>query len=263
MSRLTPPHINRNTDPSSAAEKRAITSPSNSTGVAKLPLSNTQRRLILALDGKILREIPITNSMISIGRKHGNDIQLNDLTLSGRHAQITSVPDYVFIEDLGSTNGTLVNGNHVKKVALEPGDVIEIGHHQLTYMQPLEKSCDPTMFVQAESDKTQFTHEKVSAPFIVKGLALGGFRTVNGSSKKPLMELRKTYNSVGFQGKRVALITRSSDGYYITSVLGTRNRRATDVPQLNGEVLGTKFTLLKENDIVKIAGFEIQFYFLT
>ena len=228
--------------------------------------SNTteaKRRLILTLEGKIIREIPISSRNIGIGRKHDNDIQLNDLTLSGRHAQISSVPDYVFIEDLGSTNGTLVNGNHVKKVALEHGDIIQVGHHQLTFMNEAENSYEPTMFVKAEFDETQFIYSDDIATSAVKGLPLGGFRTVGTPLTKSVMELRKTYNTIGFQGKRVALITRGTGGYYITSVAGTRSRRASDVPLLNNVVISTELTLLKENDIINIAGFEVQFYFLN
>lgn len=225
--------------------------------------AEARRRLILTLEGKIIREIPITDRPISIGRKHDNDIQLNDLTLSGRHAQISSVPDYVFIEDLGSTNGTLVNGNHVKKVALEHGDIIQVGHHQLTYMQESENSYEPTMFIKAEFDETQFIYADDIATNVVKGLPLGGFRTVGDPSAKCVMELRKTYNTIGFQGKRVALITRGTGGYYITSVAGTRSRRTSDIPLLNNAVINTELTLLKENDIINIAGFEVQFYFLS
>jgi len=222
-----------------------------------------KRRLILTLEGKIIREIPISNRNIGIGRKHDNEIQLNDLTLSGRHAQISSVPDYVFIEDLGSTNGTLVNGNHVKKVALEHGDIIQVGHHQLTYMNESENSYEPTMFVKAEFDETQFIYSDDIATSAVKGLPLGGFRTVGTPLTKSVMELRKTYNTIGFHGKRVALITRGTAGYYITSVAGTRSRRASDVPLLNNAVISTELTLLKEDDVINIAGFEVQFYFLN
>lgn len=225
--------------------------------------TEAKRRLILTLEGKIIREIPIANRSIGIGRKHDNDIQLNDLTLSGRHAQISSVPDYVFIEDLGSTNGTLVNGNHVKKVALEHGDIIQVGHHQLTYMSESENSYEPTMFVKAEFDETQFIYSDEIATSAVKGLPLGGFRTVGTPLAKSVMELRKTYNTIGFQGKRVALITRGTGGYYITSVAGTRSRRASDVPLLNNAVISTELTLLKEDDVINIAGFEVQFYFLN
>lgn len=243
------------TSPQIPQEQGTISGVATSTEAAK-------RRLILTLEGKVIREFPITDRNICIGRKHDNGIQLNDLTLSGRHAQISSVPDYVFIEDLGSTNGTLVNGNHVKKVALEHGDIIQVGHHQLTYLSESENSYEPTMFVKAEFDETQFIFSDDIATNSVKGLPLGGFRTLGGPVAKTVMELRKTYNTIGFQGKRVALITRGTGGYYITSVAGTRSRRASDVPLINNAVISTELTLLKENDIINIAGFEVQFYFL-
>ena len=225
--------------------------------------SVAERKLILTLEGKILREFPVGKKNISIGRKHGNDIQLNDLTLSGRHAMISSIPDYVFVEDLGSTNGTLVNGNHVKKVALEHGDVIQIGHHQLTYMCEPETRYEPTMFVKAELDETQFIYGDELAEDLIKGLALGGLRTMAGINSKTVMELRKTYSTIGFQGKRMALITRGSEGYSITSVISTRSRRASDVPLVNNKALGTEQLRLNDGDVINIAGFEVQFCYLS
>lgn len=235
-------------------------------GVTQVPATSPhkdERKLILTLEGKIIREFSIGKNNLSIGRKHGNDIQLNDLTLSGRHALISSITDYVFIEDLGSTNGTLVNGNHVKKVALEHGDVIQIGHHQLTYLCEPETRYEPTMFVKAELDKTQFIYGDELNEAVLTGLALGGLRTVAGLNSRSVMELRKTYNTIGFQGKRMALITRGSEGYSITSVIGTRSRRASDIPKINGKELGTEQRALKEGDIINIAGFEVQFYFMS
>ncbi len=232
----------------------------------KVPITSegsAERKLILTLEGKIIREFSVGKHNLSIGRKHGNDIQLNDLTLSGRHALISSITDYVFIEDLGSTNGTLVNGNHVKKAALEHGDVIQIGHHQLTYLCEPETRYEPTMFVKAELDQTQFIYGDELNEAILTGLALGGLRTVTGMNSKSVMELRKTYNTIGFQGKRMALITRGSEGYSITSVIGTRSRRASDIPRVNGQELGTEQRALKEGDIINIAGFEVQFYYMN
>ena len=245
-------------------------SPLESSQVIQVPntgKTELKRKFILTLEGTIIREFPLGARNLSIGRKHGNDIQLNDLTLSGRHAQISSIPDYVFIEDLGSTNGTLVNGNHVKKVALEHGDVVQIGHHQLTYLCENEAKYEPTMFVKAEFDETQFIYDSEILENTAKGLPLGGLRTPNdtlsNSLKKPVMELRKTYSTIGFQGKRMALITRGTKGYSITSVISTRSRRASDVPLINNKPIDTEQNLLKENDIINIAGFEVQFYYLS
>lgn len=245
-------------------------SPLESNQITQVPnaeKTEPERKFILTLEGKIIREFPLTTRNLSIGRKHGNDIQLNDLTLSGRHALISSIPDYVFIEDLGSTNGTLVNGNHVKKIALEHSDVIQIGHHQLTYLCENETKYEPTMFVNAEFDETQFVYGSEPLENTVKGLPLGGLRTfsdtLNNSLKKPVMELRKIYNTIGFQSKRMALITRGTKGYSITSVISTRSRRASDIPLINNKPLDTEQNLLKENDIINIAGFEVQFYYLS
>jgi len=227
-------------------------------------IADAEHKLILTLEGKILREFTIGNRNLSIGRKYGNDIQLNDLTLSGRHALISRIPDYVFVEDLDSTNGTLVNGNHVKKSALEHGDIIQVGHHQLTYMCEPETCYEPTMFVKAELDETQFIYSDETNQAQITGLALGGLRTTGEElASKPVMELRKTYNTIGFQGQRIALITRGSEGYSITSVIGRRSRRASDIPHINGKELGTEQLLLNEGDVINIAGFEVQFYYLN
>ena len=224
----------------------------------------TERKLILTLEGDVVREYTVNTRSLSIGRKHGNDIQLNDLTISGRHAMITSIPDYVFIEDLGSTNGTLVNGNHIKKVALEHGDIIQIGHHQLTYLSQTEAKYEPTMFVKAEFDETQMIIPDwdEAGESIVKGQPLGGLRTLSGPVPKSVMELRKAYNAIGFQGKRMALITRGTKGYTIAAVTSTRSRRAMDIPLVNGLPLGTEPQALNENDVINIAGFEVEFYFI-
>jgi len=90
-------------------------------------------KLILTLDGAVIREYSIDKESISIGRKHGNDIQLNDLTISGRHTLITKVRDNIFIDDLGSTNGTLLNGARVAKSQLHHSDVIQVGNYQFTF----------------------------------------------------------------------------------------------------------------------------------
>jgi pSer/pThr/pTyr-binding forkhead associated (FHA) protein len=247
-------------------DKEAPSSPAQPGRVTQIPgatASEAERKLILTLEGKIIREYPIKGRNLSIGRKHGNDIQLNDLTLSGRHALISIIPDYVFIEDLGSTNGTMVNGNHIKKVALEHGDIIQVGHHQLTYLCETEHKYEPTMFIKAEFDETQFIYADDANENTVKGLPLGGLRTVEDTVAKPVMELRKTYNTIGFHGKRMALITRGTKGYSITSVISTRSRRATDIPLLNGAPLSTDQNPLKEGDIINIAGFKVQFYYLS
>lgn len=91
-------------------------------------------KLILSLDGSVIREIPLDKERVTIGRKAQNDIPIENLAVSGEHACIVTILKDSFLEDLGSTNGTLVNGNPVKKHILQNNDVIEIGKYKLKYV---------------------------------------------------------------------------------------------------------------------------------
>ena len=220
-------------------------------------------KLILTLDGEVINEYSLGDKPISIGRKHGNDVQLNDLTISGRHALITlSSENDATVEDLASTNGTLVNGNHIDKVSLKHGDIIQIGHHQFTFLSEGEAKYEPTMFIKAEMDETQMVlPEWESRAEAIKGQPLAGLRTLNGPLARTVMELRKAFSTVGFQGKKLALISRGLDGYTITQIIkSNKSRRGTDQPLLNGEPLSAKSIDLKPGDIINIAGFEVEFY---
>src|SRR5687768_15966305 len=89
-------------------------------------------KLILSMDGLVLKEIPLTKERTTIGRKPHNDIQIDNLAVSGAHAVIVTILNDSFLEDLGSTNGKVVNGNSVKKHFLQNNDVVELGKYQLT-----------------------------------------------------------------------------------------------------------------------------------
>ncbi len=222
-------------------------------------------KLILTLDGEIIKEYPIGDESISIGRKHGNNIQLNDLTVSGRHSLFTSIPDQAFVEDLGSTNGTLVNGNHIKKTTLKHGDVVQVGHHQFTFLTEGEGETkyEPTMFIKAEMDETQIVlPEWESREESIKGQPLAGLRTLNGPMARTVMELRKPFNTVGFQGRKMALLSRGLDGYTISEIRNSRSRRDHDHPLLNGQEIGPTPVDLQSSDVINISGFEVEFYYI-
>ena len=91
-------------------------------------------KLILSMDGLVLKEIPLTKERTTIGRKPHNDIQIDNLAVSGEHAVIVTILNDCFLEDLGSTNGTLVNGNPVKKHFLQSNDVVELGKYRLKFV---------------------------------------------------------------------------------------------------------------------------------
>ncbi len=106
-------------------------------------------KIILSVDGTVLREVPLSKERITIGRKPHNDIPVDNLAVSGEHAAIITILNDSFIEDLNSTNGTLVNGKPIKKHFLQHNDVIEIGKHKLKYFNDA-----PAASASADFEKT-------------------------------------------------------------------------------------------------------------
>ena len=220
-------------------------------------------KLIMTLDGAIIREFMIDKDSISIGRKHGNDIQLNDLTVSGRHALITSLEDATYIDDLGSTNGTLLNGARIAKSVLTHGDIIQVGNYQFTFFADEDAEYEPTMFLRAEIEDTQIMETNPPKATDAKGEPLAGVKILNGPLKSKVLELRKPFNTLGFNGVKMAMIARTMQGYTLTSIKNTKLRRANDIPSVNGEQVEDTPRMLKSNDIIELAGTQMQFFFIS
>ena len=91
-------------------------------------------RLVLSLDGQVLAEYNMNKERYTIGRLPDNDIRIDNPAVSGHHSLIINILNDSFLEDLNSTNGTYVNGKLIKKHALQHGDVITVGHHQLRFV---------------------------------------------------------------------------------------------------------------------------------
>jgi len=91
-------------------------------------------KLVLSMNGVIQGEYELNQERLTIGRKPDNDIPIDNLAVSGKHALVITILDDSFLEDLGSTNGSYVNGKLIKKHALKDGDVIAIGKHELKYI---------------------------------------------------------------------------------------------------------------------------------
>ncbi len=91
-------------------------------------------KLILSMDNLVLKEIALAKERTTIGRKPHNDIQIDNLAVSGEHAVIVTILQDSFLEDLGSTNGTVVNGQPIKKHFLQNSDIIELGKYKLRYV---------------------------------------------------------------------------------------------------------------------------------
>ncbi len=111
-------------------------------------------RLILSLDNQVLAEYNMTKERYTIGRLPDNDVRIDNPAVSGHHSLIINILNDSFLEDLNSTNGTYVNGKLIKKHALQHGDVITIGHHQLRFsdqqeQQPEQDEFEKTMVIPA------------------------------------------------------------------------------------------------------------------
>ena len=91
-------------------------------------------KVILSLEGSVIREMNLDKERVTIGRKPQNDIQIENLAVSSEHARIVTILNDSFLEDMGSTNGTLVNGSPIKKHILQNNDVIEIGKYTLKFI---------------------------------------------------------------------------------------------------------------------------------
>ena len=120
-------------------------------------------KLILSMDGLVLKEIPLSKERTTIGRKPHNDIQIDNLAVSGEHAVIVTILNDSFLEDLGSTNGTVVNGNPVKKHFLQNNDVVELGKYKLKFVGDAAPA--------AGGEKADFEKTMVLRPSAMKAAA--------------------------------------------------------------------------------------------
>ena len=138
-------------------------------------------KLILSMDGLVLKEIPLTKERTTIGRKPHNDIQIDNLAVSGEHAVIVTILNDSFLEDLGSTNGTVVNGNAIKKHFLQNNDVVELGKYKLKFVGEVapaggpgdkDDSKRPWCCVRRQCARPRICDQSVSSPAAQRAAAV-------------------------------------------------------------------------------------------
>jgi len=94
-------------------------------------------KLLFLLDGNVIKEYALDKERMTIGRRASNDVHIDNLAISGEHAEVITSGDDAFIQDLNSTNGTFVNKKQVKKQILKHGDTIGLGKYQLKYLKDM------------------------------------------------------------------------------------------------------------------------------
>ncbi|MCB5185184.1 FHA domain-containing protein [Methylobacillus gramineus] len=240
-------------------------------------------KLVLTLEGDFLAEFPLDKERLTIGRRPNNDIRLENLAISGEHAVVVTAGDQSYIEDAGSTNGTLVNGQPVKQHWLQDGDRIGLGRHQIEYREEglaASRGFEQTILVMplinqamadaapeaqveqvVEPSETSLDDELGQAAVIntvpllapVSQLQSAKIQVLSGASAGKQMVLHKSLTTLGKSGVQVAVITRRPHGYFLAHVEGEGR------PVLNGHAVGVQAHALGHGDIIELAGVRMEF----
>ena len=108
-------------------------------------------KILLTLKGKDLKTLETDKAEITIGRNENNDIQINNLGASKKHARIFRQNGKYILEDLHSTNGTRLNNESVITAPLKSKDVVTIGKHNL--LISIQEGRDATVNVAEKTIK--------------------------------------------------------------------------------------------------------------
>ena len=228
-------------------------------------------KLILSLNGDVIKEINLDQEVTTVGRKAVNDIHLDNLAVSGSHAKILLLGNDCFLEDLESTNGTYVNGDRATKHILKHGDKITIGKHELLYQNEAASSSDDgeedfekTMilkpYAQGMGGETEAPAEEKKeepAPKSDSGEELpfkAALQLLSGANVGKRLTLTKPLTRLGKPGSQVAAIQMRPNGCYVFNVPG-----AGAAPSLNGKELGAKAALLKDGDVLEVGAVRMKY----
>ncbi len=218
-------------------------------------------RLVLSLDGVVLREVGLAKDRTTIGRRSHNDIVIDNLAVSGEHSVIYASGGEVYLEDLGSTNGTTVNGQPVKKHLLQSGDSLEIGKYRLKFLADGATGTEGEVDIDTSQPLRREFYGPGPATIQIRqpgggaeeGPAAASIKILNGANEGRELQLVKALTTIGRPGHQVAVITRRPTGYFIAHVEGEV------FPTINGVNLGSAAHPLKNNDVIELAGVRMEF----
>jgi pSer/pThr/pTyr-binding forkhead associated (FHA) protein len=224
-------------------------------------------KMIVSIDGVVIKEVQLTKDRTSLGRRPYNDIVIDNLAVSGEHAVLQMSGNEVYLEDLNSTNGTYVNGKAVKKQLLQNNDTVEIGKYKIKYINEVAgPTFEKTMIIKAGMVPPM--------PPAVAPAAGGAAPAVNGASQAQANDLGtinaaikvlsgaaagrevplvKVVTTIGKPGVAVAAITKRPHGFVVAHVEGANK------PTLNGAAIGAEPVTLKNGDLLELAGTQMQF----
>lgn len=231
-------------------------------------------KLILSLNGDVVKEYELDKEVLTIGRKPDNDIHIDNLAVSGNHAKILTILNDSFIEDLASTNGTYINDNKISKHALQNGESIIIGQHELKYVnanaESGESEFEKTMIIRPDTAGMPETEEadrniensigKITADLATAGTTTTGpgpakLQLISGTNAGKELQLKKILTTLGKPGVQVAAITRRPTGYFLILVDGGKEKKA---PLVNDTEIGKQHPLT-DGDVIEVAGVRMSF----
>ncbi|MFZ2294158.1 MAG: FHA domain-containing protein [Polaromonas sp.] len=199
-------------------------------------------KMIVSLDGVVMKEVQLTKDRTSLGRRPYNDIVIDNLAVSGEHAVLQLSGHEVYIEDLNSTNGTYVNGKTVKKQLLQNGDVVEIGKYKIQYANEA-----------GQTDAARRTGSAAPAATATPAPAGAAIKVMSGAAAGREVALVKVVTTIGKPGLAIAAITRRPQGFVVAHVEGASKTT------LNGIPVDAEPMALKNGDLLELAGTQMQF----
>jgi len=225
-------------------------------------------KLIVSLDGVVVKEVQLSKSRSTIGRRSYNDIVIDNLAVSGEHAVITVTGSQVVLEDLGSTNGTYVNDHAIRKQALKYGDCIEIGRYKIRYLESAGKIVASAADGHADEAEGILSQDvgvatvpaqlaPSSLPPTLEGDAIEGphVKVLNGVSAGRSMALTKIVTTIGKPGVAVASIIHRASSFHLAHVTGEQPVTVNGKP-----VAAESVITLQQHDLIDVAGVELKFF---
>jgi hypothetical protein len=200
-------------------------------------------RLVIMLDGQVVREVAASPPRMTIGRRALNDIVLDHRSVSGEHAVLRQAPEGWLIEDLRSTNGTYVNGVAVERGALALGDVIEIGRFRLRWIDVPGAGAGA------------WARPEPAAALVgpVAGTEPARVRLLNGAAAGREVLLARERTTFGKPGVLVIAIARHGERHLLTQVEGRASVTVRGLPVPEGGAW------LEHGDVLDLLGTRLQF----
>ena len=215
--------------------------------------------MILSRDGVVIKEVELTKERTTLGRRPYNDIVIDHLAISGEHAALHWLDGAVELQDLDSTNGSYVNGKSVRRQVLADGDLLEMGKHQVRFLNDDDADDSGDAAGQAQARRSRFSaqslHETALAPLALDPAApaVASVTVLSGNAAGREVVLTKVVTTIGKPGTAIASITRRQHGFVLAHVEGP------DRTVLNGTAIGTSSLPLSSGDLIELAGTQMRF----